>query len=29
MLDDGSNQVQLTSTGNNRLPDWGPLPPSK
>lgn len=26
MLDDGSNQRQLTSTGRNTLPDWGPIP---
>lgn len=26
MLDDGSNQTALTSSGNNRQPDWGPAP---
>lgn len=28
MLDDGSNQCQLTTTGRNTLPDWGPIPPT-
>lgn len=26
MLDDGSNQRQLTTSGNNRQPAWGPYP---
>lgn len=26
MLDDGSNQRQLTSSGRNSMPAWGPLP---
>lgn len=26
MLDDGSNQRALTTTGSNILPDWGPAP---
>lgn len=25
MLDDGSNQKQITTSGKNMLPDWGPL----
>lgn len=29
MLDDGSNQRQLTTQGKNTLPDWGPLPAQK
>jgi len=26
MLDDGSNQQQLTTGGNNTQPAWGPAP---
>jgi TolB protein len=29
MLDDGSNQRPLTTTGNNTQPSWGPLPRTK
>ncbi len=28
MLDDGSNQRQITSNGENRKVDWGPVPPT-
>lgn len=29
MLDDGSNQRQITTQGSNTMPDWGPVPPQK